>query len=878
MLPPGADDGIRPVTYGVDGMRRLRASILVAGFVVLAIAPVATFAADNGIDVAGNQRIEADTIRSYFRAGAGGLDEAVLDAGLKKLYATEQFADVRVARRDGRGVVTVVENPSIGRIAFEGNSRIKDDDLRKAVGSKERAPLSRAKVQQDVTNILELYHHRARFDVQVEPKTIEASDHRVSLVFEIKEGARTGVRQVLFTGNNAYAATQLRGTIKTGQTNLLSSLLDNDLYDPDRIEGDRELLRRFYLARGYADVRISAPVAQYDPEKKGFVLTFTIEEGARYRVGNAAITSTMASIDADSLRGGLATHAGDVYNADAIDKTVSGLLGKLASRGQPFATVRAKAERVPGGNMINLSYVVEDAEHMYVERIQIHGNTKTRDNVIRREFDFAEGDAYNSALVARAEKRLKNLGYFKTVAITHQAGSTSDRVIVDVALQEGDTGNFSISGGYSTTDGPIVEVGVSDRNLMGRGEVVKASVTYGQYTRGFDVGFVEPYVFGTRASVGADVFGKQTTSSTYQSYDSTTYGGKISVGVPLNEELGTQWNYSLYRQSLTLDPAMGTASLPIREAAAAGPTWVSSIGTGVTYSTLDNNKNPTSGWRASINEEVAGFGGDAKFAKTTDDIRYYQPIADGVVGMVRTQSGYVTPWGGQPLSSSSPVPFRARLPPTTPSAPAMSPRAPRGPAATRATTPGAKRPFPPGAGLKAAFFAEPAPGPERHDPQGLASLSQTPRTPLVRRGRSGPSSGPSASTTPIRRLRPPPTSLSVCASAQAGSEGRRSRASTRFSAPRPARAIPPAAAIRPRPAARSACALPSAADAVSNAARSRGVEVRVGDGLRQLRDLGFERRDARRQGFERVLVLEGETGLRRRRCRRFGFFARRLGF
>lgn len=606
-------------------------------------------AADNGILVAGNARIKADTIRSYFRGTNNGLDAADLDAGLKALYATAQFADVRISHRDGRILVTVVENPSIARVAFEGNAKVKLEDLQKIVESKERGPLSRPLVQSDVARIVDLYRHRGRFDVHVDPKIIETKDHRVDLVFEIKEGARTGVRQILFVGNNAYSATQLRGVIKTGQTNLLSSLLDNDVYDADQIEADRDLLRRFYLARGYADARAVSAAAQYDPEKKGFVVTFTIDEGARYRIGNVDVTSEIAGVEANPLRSGLTTHASDIYNADAVEKTVAGLSTRIAAHGEPFANVRVQTDRTPGRDTIDLRYVVEQGPRVYVERIEISGNMKTRDDVIRREFDFAEGDAYNITLVTRAERRLKNLGFFKTVNLTRKPGSTADRVIVDVAVEERDTGDFSIAGGYSSADGIIGEVSVGERNFMGRGEVVKASVTYGQYAKGFNLAFAEPYAFGSRMSFGAELFGKQSLSSSYQSYDSTTYGGKLSLGVPLNEQLGAQWSYALYRQSLTLDPAMGTASLPIREAAAAGPTWVSAIGAGMTYSTLDNNKNPTSGWRASINEEFAGLGGDAQFAKTTEDLRYYQPLADGVVGMVRAQSGYVTPWGGQPL-------------------------------------------------------------------------------------------------------------------------------------------------------------------------------------------------------------------------------------
>ncbi|MEA2872476.1 MAG: outer membrane protein insertion porin family, partial [Hyphomicrobiales bacterium] len=406
-------------------MRRWLARIMIAGYVALGWTPMAARAANGGILVAGNVHIGADTIRSYFPAGTkNGLDPADLDAGLKALYATQLFADVRISHRDGQTLVTVVENPSIARVAFEGNSKVKDEDLRKIVESKERGPLSRPLVQSDVARIVDLYHHHARFDVHVDPKIIEAKDRRVNLVFEIREGARTGVRQILFMGNNAYSATQLRGVIKTGQTNVLSSLLDNDLYDADQIEADRDLLRRFYSARGYADARTVSTAAQYDPAKKGFVVTFTINEGARYRIGKADIASDIAGVDANALRSNLTTHAGDIYNADTIEKTVAGLSTRIAAHGEAFANIRVQTDRIPGRDTIDLRYVVEQGPRVYVERIEIHGNMKTRDHVIRREFDLAEGDAYNATLVTRAERRLKNLGFFKTVNVSKKPGST----------------------------------------------------------------------------------------------------------------------------------------------------------------------------------------------------------------------------------------------------------------------------------------------------------------------------------------------------------------------------------------------------------------------------------------------------------------------
>jgi outer membrane protein insertion porin family len=624
--------------------------LVVCGFAALAPSSLAQAAAtETPIAVAGNRHTDADMIRSFFHGAAGGaLDAAAIDAALKSLYGTGLFAEVKISRDGDRLLVTVVENPTIDRLAFEGNKKIKDQDLKKAVQSKSGGPLSRALVHDDVVHVAELYRRRGYFDVRVEPKTIAAKNERVNLVFEIKEGEKLAVRQIQFAGNTAYSANKLRGVIASKETNLLSFLLDNDVYDADRVEGDLDRLRSFYRARGYADAQVRA-AASYQADKKGVVVTFTIDEGPQYRFGQVDIISNVKFVDAANLRSYLRTRSGDSYDAGAIDKTVEDLAMALAKSGAPFATALPRSERLPDSHLVNLVYTIVEDKRLYVERIDIHGNTKTRDDVIRREFDFVEGDAYNRALIDRGERRLKQLGYFKTVKITAQPGSAPDRVVVDVAVEENKTGTFSVMGGYSNADGLSGTVTIGDTNFLGTGDIANASATLGQYTRGFDLSLTDPYALGPRLGLGGELFGKETFASPYQSYDSTFYGAKIIATAPLTDQITTSWSYAIYNQALSLDPSIGTASLPIQQAAAAGPMWVSSVGTGMTYSTLDSPKNPTDGVRVQTNNEFAGLGGAAKFARTTEDARYYHEIFGDVVGMVRAQGGYVTPWGGQQL-------------------------------------------------------------------------------------------------------------------------------------------------------------------------------------------------------------------------------------
>ncbi len=613
--------------------------------------------AHGAIAVQGNRRIDADTVRSYFHTTPDGrFDEAARDAALKALLATGLFDKVTIERTGERLVVHLVEAPVLDRVAFEGNKKIKDTELAAVVQSKPRGALQRAVVQADVGRIIEAYRHVGRDDVGVVPQIINRGEDRVDLVYVVTEGAKTTVRQINFVGNRVFGKRQLAAVIKTSASNVLSFLTGGDVYDPDRVAEDGEQLRLYYRSKGYADASMTSASAEYDPATKGFTLTFSIDEGPLYHFGEINVVSNVPGLDSEKLRRLLLARPGALFDGNALDKTDEVLAIELAKLGYPFAQAVPRTTRDADARRIDVAFVIDQGPRTYVERIDIHGNTRTRDYVIRREFDIAEGDAYNKTLIDRAERRLKNLNYFKSVKISRLPGSVPDRVVLDVEVAEQSTGDFTIAGGYSTTDGLLAEVKVGDRNFLGWGKAVSASVTYGQYARGIDLSASEPYFLGSRVSAGIELYGRQNQASPYQSYGSDIYGATMQFGTPLTEQIGVQYRYSLYNQNVTLDPASLAAapSLPIQQAALAGPQWVSAVGSTVTYNTLDNTKSPTSGFKSQLTQDLAGLGGDVKFLRTTEDVRYYHPINDDVVSLVRAQGGYISGWGGQqvPLINS----------------------------------------------------------------------------------------------------------------------------------------------------------------------------------------------------------------------------------
>jgi outer membrane protein insertion porin family len=640
------------------------------------------------ISVEGNRRVEVETIRSYFKPGPGGrLDQGAIDDGLKALIETGLFQDVKINRgAGGQIIVSVVENPVIGRIAFEGNKKIKDEQLTAEVQSKARGTFSRAMVQSDTLRIAEIYRHSGRYDVTVVPEIIEQPNNRVDLVFTINEGAKTGVKSIEFVGNNAFSSYRLRDVIKTRETNLLSFLGSGDVYDPDRVEADRDLIRRFYLKNGFADVQVVAALTEYDPDKKGFNVTFKIEEGQQYRVGTVDFRTSIPNFDASTLRSFSRVNVGSLYNVEAVEKSVEEMQIEASRRGYAFAVVRPGGDRNFDAHTVAVVFNIDEGPRTYIERINIRGNTRTRDYVIRREFDISEGDAYNRALVDRAERRLKNLDYFKTVKITTEPGSSSDRVILVVDLEEKSTGDFSVSGGYSTTDGALAEVSVSERNLLGRGLFAKASVTYGQYARGYSLSFVEPYLLDYRVALGLDLYQRQQLANSYISYGTKTLGFSPRLGFALREDLSLQLRYSIYQQEISLpsylancnniptsgafnpSPAYaavngidlsstgglgcyidGEASLPVRKELANGKTLTSALGYTLTYNTLDNNKNPTDGLLVDFRQDFAGVGGDVSYLKTALDAKYYQSLVSDLVGLVHLQGGVLNKIGSKDL-------------------------------------------------------------------------------------------------------------------------------------------------------------------------------------------------------------------------------------
>ena len=589
-------------------------------------APVRNVGGENtiqAIEVRGNQRIEADTVRSYMLLQPGdSYDAERLDRSLKTLFATGLFRDIDI-RRDGRRIiVTVAENPIVNRVAFEGNRKISDDVLSREVQLRARSVFTPQAAQADRQRILEIYARRGRFAAVVEPKIIEREQNRVDVVFEIQEGESALVARINFVGNQSYSDSRLREVIATKEQAWYRIFSSSDQFDPERLAFDRELLRRFYLRQGYADAQVTGATAELAADRSGFFLTYVIDEGVRYRVGEIELVSNLRDFDAAPMRRYLELAPGDWYDGDLVERTAQRLQDEANLRGFPFVDVQPRVQRDREARVVNLTFEINEAPRVFVERIEITGNTRTQDRVIRREFRLAEGDAFNAAALRRSRDRLRSIGFFSDVQVASSPGSAPDRAVINTRVVERATGEVTIGGGYSTDAGFLADVGLRERNILGTGIDARINGTLAQRRSQLDLSVTDPYFLDRNLAAGADIFYVQRNLQRIAQYSEKRAGFAIRIGYAFNEWVRQSWSYTLVDRNV-FDIA-STASRFIREQS--GSTLLSQVSQTLTYDVRDSALDPRRGFVVRLGTDFAGLGGDVAYLRGRLDGSYFIPL------------------------------------------------------------------------------------------------------------------------------------------------------------------------------------------------------------------------------------------------------------
>ena len=577
----------------------------------------------NEIRVVGTKRIDPSTVNSYVQIQPGDTyDSARIDASLKALFNTGLFADVTLRREGDALIIQVVENPIINRIAFEGNRRLADEILDAEVTLRPRVVYTRTKVQNDVKRLLDIYRRSGRFGATVEPKVIQLPENRVDLVFEVDEGPSTGIRAINFIGNRQFSDGSLRDVIQTDESAFWRFLTSNDTYDPDRLSFDRELLRRFYLSEGHADFRVVSAIAELTEDREDFVITFTVEEGPEYSFGKVAVTSRLREIEPSELESLIVGVEGEQYNADEVEETVQALTASIGARGFAFVDVRPRVNRDREQRTLDVTYEISEGPRVFVERIDISGNVRTLDEVIRREFTIAEGDAFNTAKLRATRQRLNNLGFFSRVDITNDPGEAPDRTVINVAVEEQSTGELSLGAGFSSTSGPLGDIAIRERNLLGRGQDLRLGLSLGTEQQRIDLSFTEPYFLDRNLAAGFDIFIRTTDLSDESSFEEDQQGFGIRMGYQLEPKLRHTVRYTLSRENV--DDVEVTASEVVK--AQAGSHITSSVTNEFFLDRLNRRFNPTDGYFGSYSVELAGFGGAEKFVRNQLSSGFYTPL------------------------------------------------------------------------------------------------------------------------------------------------------------------------------------------------------------------------------------------------------------
>jgi outer membrane protein insertion porin family len=606
------------------------------------------------IVVRGTQRVEPATVLTYVGLREGdNFTPADADTALKALTATGLFSDVKTDFDEATGTLTirVTENPIVNQVVFEGNSKVSDKDLTKEVQIKPRSVFTRAKVQADVQRIVELYRRNGKFAARVEPEIIQRPQNRVDLIFSITDGPTTGVSRINFVGNHVFDGDTLKGQIATEESRWWKFLASNDNYDPDRLQFDRESLRRYYINRGYADFKVLSAVAQLTPDRSSFYITFTVSEGMRYRFGKISIDSKIRELPATQLRPLVDAQEGDIYSQEAVQKAIDALTNAAGTRGYAFAQVHPRLKRNPATHTIDLGFEIVQGPRVYIEKINISGNTRTHDDIIRRQFRLQEGDAFNRVLVDRSRTRIRALGFFKEVEVKNTPGSEPDRTNLTVNVTEQSTASLSVGLGYSSTTSLLGEVSYTDSNWFGRGQNLRVSLQASYITREAEFSFTEPNFLGRDGlAAGFDLYTTQTNFD-QAAFQSNSTAAVLRLGYPISEYSTVALNYT-YK----IENVKPYAGAPLNVELAAGSLHGSVVGFTYAYNDLDDIRKPTNGSTFAFSQQFAGFGGNLKFLKTSLNAATYSPLFDGaIISMLSGRANYITGYGG------SFVPFEERL-------------------------------------------------------------------------------------------------------------------------------------------------------------------------------------------------------------------------
>lgn len=609
------------------------------------------------IQVQGNQRVEANTVASYLLFAPGDpYSEERIDLSVKTLFATGLFADVAIDPRDGNVLIRVIENPIINRVILEGNKSLKSDKITDEIEAEPRAIFTRSNIQEDVQRIIELYRQSGRFGATISPKVVQQPQNRVDLIFEISEGPVTGVRRINIIGNAEFDDRRLRKEMATEESTWYKFFSSNDNYDPGRLEFDREQLRTFYTNRGFADFRVVSAVAELTPDQEDFYITFTVDEGEEYTWGDIKVETELDDLSSDFLERLISIKPGTIYNASVVEDVIDTLNFVAGTSGYAFVDIQPNIKRNRDEKTVDLVFNVVEGPRVYIERIDVVGNTTTLDYVIRRELELVEGDAFNRILLDRSRNRVRALRFFEEVEITERQGSAPDRAVVEVAVKEQPTGELSFSAGFSSADAFLVDLSITQRNLRGRGQLLRFVIRASSNRREVDLRFTEPRFLGRNLAAGVEIFDVVIDFLDEAGFRQSRTGGQVTLAFPLTENTTLSTRYSLRQEDIelpgtdctTIDTSLQSSLTSLCEQV--GGRLSSIFGYTFGWDRRNDPISPTGGFDLRFSQDLAGIGGDVKYLRTDFEANAYKGLFKDVIASATLSGGYIRGWGSDPVS------------------------------------------------------------------------------------------------------------------------------------------------------------------------------------------------------------------------------------
>lgn len=612
----------------MDLMKVLTKNIIVS-LVLIMISSIAYASHINKITVNNNTRIASSTILHYLKLKVGdsyNTDKA--NDAIKSLYATELFEDIKLDFQNGHLFVKVDEPPLVTQIVLEGNNKLGSNTLTKDLITQVGFSLKKSAVIRDVERIKEIYKRSGRFSIIVESKVEYLQNNRAKVIFSIKEGPKTYIKNIYFVGNKYYKDNELKSVILTKESRWFRFLETNDVYDPDRIEYDKELLKEFYNSVGYADFSITSAITEISKTKDYFTVTYSIDEGRKYYINKISIDNKIQNIDINLVSKFINVSSGDMFNMNRLEKISDKIADYLAVLGYSqvnvYPVIDSKVE-----DKIDIKIIIDNAEKVYIDKINITGNLKTHDKVIRREVKIAEGDIFNSNYIQSSERNVRNLDYFDKLSFRLTPTQKIDKYNLDINLAEKSTASIGFDAGYNTSSGPFAAVSFIERNLIGTGKYLSAGVQVGRKNTNYNLGITEPYFLDRDLSLGTSVFKSYSGSgsgfaSTEQNYDLKTLGMKVSLGYQIFDDLRHDIDYTIKQDKLSSDKTDSSRFI-IEQM---GKFNTSLIEHSFTYDKTDSRIIPKNGYIATFTQGYAGLGGDIKYLKHEMDVKFFQSFFD----------------------------------------------------------------------------------------------------------------------------------------------------------------------------------------------------------------------------------------------------------